>query len=267
MSSFSIAELDAIEERERAAHVGRVEPAERRVLRLALRRVDRARRAPLRMPQPVEVRIALEHDRGSARSKRRHAEGAGADGVVLEEVAPLLAVPVLDRLPGHRRREGHREPVEQLRIGLGEDDLELVGAGDLHARDPARRGVLLVDGPRSRTPASPSRSAVEALGELAPALDLREGGDDRARHRGIRDPHQLEGDVAGHHLARAGARSAEREGGIVLEERALAQAEAVGDATVRQRARRAAPRGRVRESAGRDARGSGSRAASRRRCR
>src|SRR5687768_11440460 len=54
----------------------------------------------------------------------REPVGAGADGVIGEVLAALAAVVVGDRLPRDWGGEGHGEPVEDLRVGLGKDDVE-----------------------------------------------------------------------------------------------------------------------------------------------
>ena len=228
--------FEPFDEGQPAPHPGRVETPGLAIPRLALARVDGSRRLPFGMQHAVPVGIRLEHV-ARLLVVEREPVGSGAHRVVGEPLSPVFAVVVRDGLPGQRRREGHGEPVQDLRIGRAQHDLEDVGIDGAHALDGADRCVLLVD--RSRGEVRVRLASLHEPGaEVLETLDVGEGLDHGTVHGRVRDAHQLEGDVAREHLPVAATGAGEFEAGILLEEQTGSQLEAVGDAAVAERARR-----------------------------
>ncbi len=228
--------LDALEERQRLADVGGIEERALAVVGLALARIDGGGCLPLGMTDAVPAWVALEHHAAPLVVLRK-TERPRADRMLVEELAPLATVVRDDRLPRDRRRELHREPEEDLRIGLVELDLDRRRVEDAHARNAAGGAILLVDAPRGE------RGVVlpcggEPCGEFREVDDVRERAADRAVDLRVADAHEREGDVVGRHLAGRAARAAEREARVVGELDVVAQLEAVCHVAAGARLRR-----------------------------
>ena len=146
--------------------------------------------------------------------------------MILEARPPVATVVVGDRLPRHRGRELHREPVLDLRIRPREGDLEEMRRGRVDARDRTDIRVLLVHRLR-REPGIRFAPRPEPLAERQETLDVREGLDHRTPDLGIGDARELERDVGRCDLAGARAGAGELEAGIVVEEEIPAQLEAI----------------------------------------
>ena len=100
--------------------------------------------------------------------------------------APPPPVVIGHRFPRQRCGERHGEPVEDLRVGLGQDDFQrLVSVCD-HAFDAAGPGVLLVRGKRGEPLVGPPQLD-QPFAEVGKAQHLREAADDGTVDGGVGD--------------------------------------------------------------------------------
>ena len=225
-------EPDLVEERQAAAGIGRVDALGVDVLLVDLGGEEGAGRIGWRGRAAIPGLVARERE-AMLLLVEGEPERAGADRAIRQVGPPLLAVIVGHRLPGHGRGEGHGEPVEQLRVGRRQDELDLPVAAHHDALDAARRLVLLMH--RQRRERGVGLAPLgEALTEGGKAEHIGEGARDRAVDGWIGKTGELEGDVRRRHLAGEAALLAQGKAWVAVEQDAGPQLEAIALLAVRQ---------------------------------